>query len=293
MHEWESYYGARPKLGVYTNQPDLISDSLHRWDIEFLWPLDSTIRMFSPPHLLEKYVSRVHDRKFDSKFPHCLYIIDPTPLDLSDLYTWMDLNHTMYYDKQERFALYRRDTTHLIKIVDLESKPKTGVIFIDCNQSNLECPWTYNTDYSPTKNFYQRMIENLWQFNLHSFVFLDSDFDPQPLANDLKGWSQQPWAINLDSLDDFQIHVENTGIKHWIIAGSHWRFCTHNKALGFLNLLKLKKSDPLLHFYSLPDSTAKFVRNDSKNSILTVCTEDDYYNDTLNWTYYGNIAELM
>jgi hypothetical protein len=292
MHHWELHYGSRPKLGVYTDRPDLITDSLNRWDVEFLWPLDSSMIMFSPPRLLEKYVSRVHDKKFDLEFPHCLYIINPTPLDLSDLYTWMDLEHTMYYDTQQRFALYRRDANHLIKTIDLDSKPKTGVIFIDCWQSNLECTWVYNNDYNPTENFYQRMIDSLWNFNLHSFVFLVSEFGPQPTANLLNGWASKPWSRHIASLPGFQHHINTSGIKNWIVVGGHWKFCTHDKSLGFLNLLKLKHHDPSLRFYSLADSTVKFVTNDHNKSILTVCTQADYECDLLNWEWQESLAEL-
>ena len=292
MHQWEKTYGNRPEIAVYTSRPDLIVDSLSRWKIQFCWPLDSVITMLDPPKLLEKYVSRAHDRKFDLAYSHCLYIVDPTPLDLSDLYTWMDLDHTMYYDRQERFAIYRRDSNHLIKQIDVNSKPPTGVIFIDCWESNVQCPWMYTDNQPLQEDFYSRMITNLWEFNLHSFVFLDSSFNPQPLANSLKEWNQRPWSINLSALASFEKHIKHTSIKHWIVVGGHWGLCTHDKPLGFLNLLKLKQQDPSLHFYSLPDSTAKFVRNDHKNSILTTCTEDDYCNDSLNWDYNSSIAEL-
>jgi hypothetical protein len=292
MHEWESHYGTRPKLGVYTDHPELVTDSLNRWNVEFLWPFDTVINTLSLPNLLEKYVSRVHDRKFDLEFPHCLYILDPMALDLSDLYTWMDLKHTMYYDKQQRFALYRRDTTHLIKTIDLDLKPKTGVIFIDCWQSNLECEWVYNTDYAPEKNFYQRMIDYLWDFNLHSLVFLTSEFAHRHTADLLNEWENKPWSTHIESLKVFQTHINRTGIKNWIVVGGHWGSCTHDKSLGFFNLLTLKQNDLSLHFYSLADSTAKFVVNDHNNTILTVCAQDDYECDTLNWHWQGSLAEL-
>ena len=292
MHEWESQYGARPKLGVYTNRPELITDSLNRWNIEFLWPLQQSSASILPPNILEKYVSRVHDQNLDLEFPHCLYILDPLTLDLSDLYTWMDLKHTMYYDIQQRFALYRRDTTHLIKTVDLDSKPKTGVIFIDCWQSNLECEWVYNTKYAPVKNFYQRMIDSLWEYNLHSFVFLTSDFAPKPTADLLQTWENKPSSKHIRSLSVFENHINHTDIKNWLVVGGHWGFCTHDKSLGFFNLLKLKQQDPSLRFYSLADSTAKFVVNNGDQSVLTTCCQDDYEHDSLQWNWQGLLAEL-
>lgn len=292
MHQWELKYGLRPDLVVYTNRQELITDSLNRWNITFCWPMDSIIDICFPPKALEKYISRVHDRKFDSNFSHCLYVATPTPIDLSSLYTCMDLDHTMYYDHQERYAIYRRDITHRVKQINIDSTPPTGVIFIDCWESNICLEWIYNNGRIPVENFYQRMITKLWEFNLHSFVFLDSDFEAQALANDLKGWEQQPWSTHLDSLIGFEKHLERTGIKHWIVVGGHWKFCTHDKPLGFLNLLKLKQQDPSLHFYSLPDSTAKFIKNDNECSILSTCTQQDYLDDSLNWDYTNNIVEL-
>ena len=292
MHQWETKYGPRPDLAVYTDHPELITDSLNRWNVTFHCPMDSTIKLHAPPKVLEKYISRVHDKNFDLNFSHCLYIVTPTPLDLSSLYTCMDLDHTMYYDCQERYAIYRRDSIHRIKQINIDSAPPTGVIFIDCWESNVCCKWVYDNNHIPTENFYQRMITNLWKFNLHSFVFLDSYFDPQPLAVSLNGWNQQPWSVHLDSLVGFEKHLENTDIKHWIVVGGHWKFCTHDKPLGFLNLLKLKQQDPLLHFYSLPDSTAKFLINDRAQSILSTCTQNDYVEDSIKWQYKNGIAEL-
>lgn len=293
MHPWELRYGSKPKIVVYTDRPELITDSLDRWTIEFRWPMDiETVKMFRPPRLLEKYVSRTHDRNLDFDSPHCLYIVEPVGIDLSNLYTCMDLDHTMYYDRQHRFAVYRRDKNFSIKTIDLDIQSKTGVIFIDCWEVNIHYSWVYSNDYSPNENFYQRMISNLWKYNLHSFVFLNSNFGPKPLANLLKGWEQQPWSRKMATIKELQQHITNTGIKHWIVVGGHWGFCTHDKGLGFNNLLKLKQQDPFLHFYSLPDSTAKFVRNNDDLSILTVCTKEDYLHDSLEWEYNSELPEL-
>lgn len=249
--------------------------------------------MYSPPRWLEKYVSRAHDLKLDEDCGHCLYMTEPQQLDVSDLYTCMDLTHTMYYDHFERFALYRRDRYHLIKMINLEDRPHTGVIFMDCWESNAEWPYQYDWDYSPLRNFYQRMIENVWQYNLYSLVFTLSDFSPQPITHILQDWAGLPWSTYMSSLDQFVEHIEKTGINDWILVGGHWGFCTHDKAMGFHDLRNLKIQKPFLRFFSIPDSTAKFIRNYDARSILTVCSEKDYITDDLRWDYRGKIAELL
>ena len=293
MHIWEARYGIRPSIAVYTPDKNLITDSLNRWNVTFHWPLNELIEMFQHPGILEKYAARVHDEEIDLDYSHCLYVKEPCAIDLSDLYTCMDLKHTVYSDSQDRFAIYRRDTNFLIKKIDFNSRPKTGVIFIECWEENVDWSWHYDQNISPTDNFYQRMINNLWQYNLHDFVFFSSGFGDHKLTSLLTNWASRPWAEHINSIDTFTDHLKHTDIKHWIVVGGHWGICTHDKELGFFNLLKLKQQDPSLHFYSLPDSTVKFLKNHDAKSLLTVCTKQDYVNDCLTWNFKDNLDELL
>jgi hypothetical protein len=208
------------------------------------------------------------------------------------------------------------------------STNKMGVIFIDCWP--IDFTWQRSHD---DFNFYQNMIKVLERYqNIESYVFhtgfVNLDITTPDIvkyvnyfASDIKSKPEQWRAIQhllefsgserlspelndilfnkksilIPTLSGFENWINNTGIFRWLVVGMHWSLCTHDRALGFLNLKKLQKSHPLLQIYSLPSCTVRWVTNGAghgRDRVARLCNKSDYDNDSLEWEYFGDIAQL-
>ena len=104
--------------------------------------------------------------------------------------------------------------------------------------------------------------------------------------------ARQGRAVDILILQSFEQHYRDRQIFNWIVVGGHWQICTHQKPLGFNNLLEVKKLDPRLRIYSHMDCTLRRTNNDMDHPINTTCKSVDYQNDWLTWQVNGMIAEL-
>ena len=170
-----------------------------------------------------------------------------------------------------------------------------GIIFIDCWQSVAEGQWP---ETPPGFNFYTNMVDVLKNYTAGSLVFHTGTFGDLPLARELKPWHDKNHAIDIMNMSSFQQHCKITNIKNWIVVGAHWQRCTHNKPLGFKNLLNIKQQDPDFRVFSLPECTARFVFDDAHNDnignpISTICRDEDYHSDGLSWSKDSEYFELV
>ena len=136
------------------------------------------------------------------------------------------------------------------------------------------------------------------KYSANSLVFHTGDFGGFPLATELNSWHDQQHAVDILEINDFQQHYQAIDIKNWIVVGAHWQRCTHDKPLGFINLLKIKHQDPDFRVFSLPQCTAKFMLDDCQNDnidnpITTTCKDQDYYDDSLSWHQQADCFELV
>jgi hypothetical protein len=200
----------------------------------------------------------------------------------------LDLEHTTYFDANDNFVLYRRDKVWKDKVIDIAKKPKIGAIFIDCWQVFESHTWVL-----PGFDYYHTMIHALESFNLIDCVFHTNTYGDLPLSDALSRWRMIMNYCDIISINGFKQHYHNINLQNWIVVGAHWQRCTHDRPLGFHNLLQLKKQDVDLHIYSLPNCTAKYVYEDIDHPLVDICDAADYQKDCLNWQWDGNLAELM
>ena len=288
MPTWSSKYAdKRPTLGIYTQWPQSISDSQNLWTTIFLGDISPRLPM-NTNDALKRYVARSHDKNIDVDFDHYLYVNKNVPIDVSDFKPWMDLDHTTYFDVNDGFILYRRDKVWQDQIVDLANKPKIGVIFIDCWQVLESHTWVVSGF-----DYYHGMIQTLESFNLIDCVFHTNTYGDLSLSYTLTDWRKTLNYRDIMSINGFKQHYYNINLRNWIVVGAHWQRCTHDRPLGFHNLLQLKKHDVDLRIYSLPNCTAKFVNNNIDFPIVDVCGTADYQKDSLRWQWHGNFMELV
>jgi hypothetical protein len=289
MSQWVKHYGPTPTIGIYTNWPELITDSKNSWNIKFLGDFSVIDTMAEPK--LHRWTARVHDRHFDLDYPHCLYIKDPVPIDLSVLKLFMDLKHAVYLDVHEHFVLYRRQPEYNITAIDLTTKSQIGVIFIDCWASILTSSWEFSKNYTnPGMNFYENMLEILSRYNIDSYIFAHGYF---PLTHYLYDWAYGSQGKRVPYDFNFADYYKSVGINRWIVVGAHWQHCTHKHKIGFIHAGKLIKQDSNLEIYSIPECTVKFVVDNPLQRLQSTLSQEDYDTDTLSWQYTDKLAKLI
>ena len=288
MYSWSLKYASNhPTLGIYTQWPQSINDSQNLWTKKFVGTVPSSL-IATQDNALKRYVARSHDKNIDMDFDHYLYVNKDVLIDVSDFKPWLDLDHTTYCDVSDSFILYRRDKVWQDQIVDLAKKPKIGAIFVDCWQVLESHTWVVSGF-----DYYGHMIKTLESFNLVNLVFHTNTYGDLPLSKGLAVWRKTRDYCDIMSIDRFKQHYQKRNLRNWVVIGAHWQRCTHDRPLGFHNLLQLKKQDVNLHIYSLPNCTAKFVNNNIDIPIIDVCDVIDYQKDSLHWQWNGNLMELM
>jgi hypothetical protein len=111
--EWRKIYGFRPKLYVYTNNPELITDQSSSWEIVYV----------DNPHG-EKVVETMLYHYVQSSNPlheknHVLYHYTQRRIDVGDFLPWMGTTYSSYIGPDWSFALLRPDTYYKSIQMDL------------------------------------------------------------------------------------------------------------------------------------------------------------------------------
>lgn len=288
------------KIAVFTDWPDLVNDFYQCCEISLQDSVANLVRDYISHtpivNELEQLAVHVHDRDLFKHFDLCLFINKPAYLDLHDVVNLLDSAHSTYIDNAQEILLYRPSDFWHTKLVHVpvyqEQRPeRAGIIFIDC--------WQQIQDISqwpcaPAQfDFFNCMSKALTKYHAQNCVFHTGTFGNLPLAHELRWWHRRGNAVNIWDLGNFERHYKDREIFDWIVVGAHWRRCTHEKPLGFYNLLDLKHLDPNLRIYSHMDCTAKFVNDDIAAPQLATCSAQDYNTDNLKWRANGRLPELI
>jgi len=117
LQQWKIRY-PRPQLEIYTDWPELISDSLAVWDYRVAGDISHLAhQLFLPGHL--ERLARNHYGAENKQ--HVLYVKHPRDIDLSEFLIWVDLEHTTFIDQDWDFVLYRPDNTYKSKMIGFSS----------------------------------------------------------------------------------------------------------------------------------------------------------------------------
>jgi hypothetical protein len=117
LQQWKISY-PRPQLEIYTDWPELISDSLAVWDYRIAGNISHlATQLFLPGHL--ERLARNHYGAENKQ--HVLYVKHPRNIDLSEFLIWVDLDHTTFIDQDWDFVLYRPDSNYTSKMIGFSS----------------------------------------------------------------------------------------------------------------------------------------------------------------------------
>lgn len=110
--QWFKKYSIKPRIGIYTDWPDLIYDSHKFWDIVILdrSPWFNKER----PASIELAARRTI---MPDGIDHVLYVGAPTPINLSLFLVWMDLEHNQFSDVDWKFCMVSRSDVSKNKFI--------------------------------------------------------------------------------------------------------------------------------------------------------------------------------
>jgi hypothetical protein len=112
----------RPQLEIYTDWPELISDSLEIWNYQVVGDITSkSHHLFHPGHL-ERLAKNEHESA--ETRPYALYVKNPRQIDLSEFLIWVDLKHTTFIEHNWDFILYQRARNYNSKMISFSSTLK-------------------------------------------------------------------------------------------------------------------------------------------------------------------------
>lgn len=286
------------QIAVFTAWPELIRDQHKKYDLVFKESCQKLVNnSFETNDVtgnIARLVAWVHDRKYHAEFEICLFVVQPVQIEIADIVFYLDNQTTTYFDPDMAFVFYCRRPQWSSKVINVEKSPNpAGMILIDCWQDLVE-PTSYTwvnpyTDY----DFYKDMKNHLQKYNINRLVFHTGTFGDLPLANQLQAWESLPQSRTIMNTIEFKRHYQQIELYDWIVVGAIWQICTHDKPLGFLNLLDLKKQDPKLRIYSHMSCTIKYQDTTCAPPVLATCVDQDYEMDNLIWRQNGQLQELM
>lgn len=117
LRTWQAT-NPHPQLKIYTDRPELISDSLGIWDYQIVGTMSQFAHQLYKPGHLERLARVDHEQKTPG---NVLYIKDPCNIDLSEFLVWLDTKHTTFIDQDWKFLLYRNDTDYASRMISFSS----------------------------------------------------------------------------------------------------------------------------------------------------------------------------
>ena len=117
---WREHYGRCPTLNVYTNWPELITNTHNAWNVKIVGDTNSFKKTMLYPSHLERHIRNLHE---ETSKDHTLFIMEPRPVDVAELLCWVNLNHTAFIANDWSLALYRPDITYSNTFIDLSYIP--------------------------------------------------------------------------------------------------------------------------------------------------------------------------
>lgn len=118
--KWRARYGQQPTLHIYTNWPELITNTHNAWNLKIIGSIDSFKKTMLYPSHLERHIRNLHE---ETTADHTLIIVEPRPVDVAELLCWVNLTHTAFIANDWSVALYRRDNVYSNTFIDLSYIP--------------------------------------------------------------------------------------------------------------------------------------------------------------------------
>lgn len=118
LRSWQSTH-SQPQLDIYTDWPELISDSLGVWNYRIAGTIKQFAHQLYKPGHLERLARVEHEQKTTQA--HVLYVREPRAIDLTEFLVWLDMDHTTFIEKNWNFLLYRNGADYKSTMISFSS----------------------------------------------------------------------------------------------------------------------------------------------------------------------------
>lgn len=109
--QWRQQYPGPVPLAVYTQWPELLIDRPRAFEVEIVGSSHGML-IDERPGTAERTVRSYHNSPHHRQ-DHVLWVVEPRPIDLTDLLFWMDTKHSTYISSDWKFLLYRRQPQYV------------------------------------------------------------------------------------------------------------------------------------------------------------------------------------
>lgn len=117
LKQWQAD-NPKPQLEIYTDWPELISDSLGLWDCRIAGTISQFRHLLFNPAHLERLA---RDNPTATTATHILYVKNPRAIDLSEFLVWLDTEHTAFIDQNWDFLLYQPAEKYQSRIISFST----------------------------------------------------------------------------------------------------------------------------------------------------------------------------
>ena len=111
--EWRKIYGFKPKLYVYANRPELITDRSSSWEVVYVGKPDGEKVIENKLYHYIQSSDPLHEKN------HVLYHYTQRRIDVGDFLPWLGTTYSSYIGPDWSFALLRPDTHYKSIQIDL------------------------------------------------------------------------------------------------------------------------------------------------------------------------------
>jgi hypothetical protein len=111
-HDWQENYCTNPGISIYTDWPELITDSTNFWNYKIVGPSPGGGSIGFEQPVYEYH----HSPNLDTE--HVLWVRHPRKIDLSDFLFWVNMHQSTYIEEfTYDFILYRKHPQYLSSFV--------------------------------------------------------------------------------------------------------------------------------------------------------------------------------
>lgn len=118
--DWKKKYFPRPQIQIWTDWPELITDSSGIWDIKIVGPFAPYRELMTRPAHIEKCIYMENSNQQFST--HVLYVADPVKVDLGEVLMWLNTDHTVFMEENCSFVLYRPDKEYKTTFISVSKE---------------------------------------------------------------------------------------------------------------------------------------------------------------------------
>jgi hypothetical protein len=109
--KWQQLNGSKPRLHIYTDWPEKITNNFDAWDINFAGP---SVLHKEKMHTYGSLELFLFNRNNSTKtIEHELFVLSPNPIEVAELLFWVNNNSSAFVESTLNFVLFKKQSSYL------------------------------------------------------------------------------------------------------------------------------------------------------------------------------------